>query len=151
MPGQFISLRARVGADPLVPPTTGWLFWNSSVNYEYDPCLICTPRKSDQSCRCQLCLDHWTKTLSPRIKSGRSIENFSYPMITTSNKYLFQQLLNSQALDPLQTIRVTEWEGLNLSLGRREMDPLSTNKFTQEKCQRMAKFCCTGGKTKDII
>ena len=30
------------------------------------------------------------------------------------------------------------------------MDPLSTNKLTQEKCQRILKLCCTGGKTKDI-
>ena len=45
---------------------------------------------------------------------------------------------------------VTDWEGLSFSLGRREMDPLSTNKFTQEKCQRMVKLSCTGGKTKDV-
>ena len=30
------------------------------------------------------------------------------------------------------------------------MDPLCTNKLTQEKCQRMTKFCCSGGKTKFI-
>ena len=28
------------------------------------------------------------------------------------------------------------------------MDPLCTNKLTQEKCQRMVKFCCSGRKTK---
>ena len=31
------------------------------------------------------------------------------------------------------------------------MDPLCTNKLTQKKCQRMAKFCCSGGKTKITI
>ena len=30
------------------------------------------------------------------------------------------------------------------------MDPLSTNKLTREKCQRLMKLCCTGGKTKYI-
>ena len=40
---------------------------------------------------------------------------------------------------------------LNLSLGRKEMDPLCTNKLTQEKCQRMMKFCCSGGRIKIII
>ena len=63
----------------------------------------------------------------------------------------FPQPLSSQALDPLEIIRVTEWEGLNFSLGRKEMDLLSTNKLTQEKCQRFMKFCCSGGKTKIII
>ena len=56
----------------------------------------------------------------------------------------FPQPLSSQALDPLEIIGVTLWEGLNFSLGRKEMDPLCTNKFTQEKCQRMMKFCCSG-------
>ena len=27
------------------------------------------------------------------------------------------------------------------------MDPLCINKLTQEKCERMMKFCCSGGKT----
>ena len=31
------------------------------------------------------------------------------------------------------------------------MDPLCTNKFTQEKCQRRMKFCCSGGKTEISI
>ena len=31
------------------------------------------------------------------------------------------------------------------------MDLLCTNKFTQEKCQRVIKFCCSGGKTKIIF
>ena len=31
------------------------------------------------------------------------------------------------------------------------MDPLCTNKLTQEKCQRIMKFCFSGGKTKIII
>ena len=66
-------------------------------------------------------------------------------------KIFFPQPLNSQALDPLEIIRVPEWEGLSFSLGRREMAPLCTNKLTQEKCQRMMKFCCSGGKIKIII
>ena len=31
------------------------------------------------------------------------------------------------------------------------MDPLCTNKLTQEKFQRMVKFCCSGGKTKITV
>ena len=31
------------------------------------------------------------------------------------------------------------------------MDPLCTNKLTQGKCQRMMKFCCSGGKTKITV
>ena len=54
-------------------------------------------------------------------------------------------------MDLLEIIRATIWEGLRFSLGRREMAPLSTNKLTQEKCQRMMKFCCSGGKTKISI
>ena len=63
----------------------------------------------------------------------------------------FPQPLNSQALDPLEIIGLTQWEGLSFSLGRKEMDPMCTNKFTQEKCQRMMKFCCSGGRIKIII
>ena len=59
--------------------------------------------------------------------------------------------MNSQALDPLEIIGVTEWEGLSFALVRREMDPLCTNKLTQEEGQRRMKFCCSGGKTKIII
>ena len=66
-------------------------------------------------------------------------------------KIFFPQPLNSQALDPLEIIRVTEWEGLSFSLGRKEMDPLSTNKLTQEKCHSIIKFCCAGGRIKIII
>ena len=66
-------------------------------------------------------------------------------------KTFFPQPLNSQALDPLEIIRVIQWEGLSFSLGRKEMDPLCTNKLTQEKCQRMMKFCCSGGKTEISI
>ena len=66
-------------------------------------------------------------------------------------KTFFHQPLNSQALDPLEIIRVRIWEGLSFSLGRKEMDPLSTNKLTQEKFQRMVKFCCSGGKTEITI
>ena len=71
-------------------------------------------------------------------------------LLQSIHNNLFHQPLNSQALDPLEIIRVTKWEGLSFSLGRKEMDPLSTNKLTLEKCQRMTKLCCTGGKTKDI-
>ena len=56
-------------------------------------------------------------------------------------KNLFLQPLNSQALDLLEIIRATIWEGLSFSLGRREMALLCTNKLTQKKCQRKAKFC----------
>ena len=63
----------------------------------------------------------------------------------------FPQPLSSQALDPLEIIRVTEWEGLSFSLGRKVMAPLCTNNLTQEKCQRMTKFCCSGGKIKILI
>ena len=63
----------------------------------------------------------------------------------------FPQPLNSQALDPLEIMRVTKWEGLSFSLGRKEMDPLCTNQLTQEKCQRVTKFCCAGGKTNITI
>ena len=63
----------------------------------------------------------------------------------------FHQPLSSQALDPLEIITLTKWEGLNFSLGRKEMDPLCTNKLTQEKCQRIMKFCCSGGKTQIIF
>ena len=63
----------------------------------------------------------------------------------------FHQPLNSQALDPPEMITVTKWEGLSFSLGRKEMDPLCSNKFTQEKCQWVIKFCCAGGIIKIII
>ena len=64
---------------------------------------------------------------------------------------LFHQPLNSQALDLLEIVGVTIWEGLSFSLGRKEMDPLFTNKFTQEKCQKRIKFCCSGRETEIII
>ena len=66
-------------------------------------------------------------------------------------KIFFPQPLNSQALDLLEIIRVLDWEGLNFSSGRKDMDPLCTNKLTQGKCQRLEKFCCSGGKTKIIF
>ena len=65
-------------------------------------------------------------------------------------KTISHKPLNSRALDPLEILRVTQWDGLSFSLMRKEMAPLCTNKLTQEKCQRM-KFCCSGGKTKIIV
>ena len=86
-------------------------------------------------------------SFSPTIKPGRSIVNLSM------HNNLLQQLLNSQALALLEIAKAAgmKWEGMSFSLGRKETDPLCTNKFTQEKCQRMMKFCCSGGKTEIVI
>ena len=65
------------------------------------------------------------------------MENFLYPMCNNFMTNLFHQPLNSQALDLLEIVGVTIWEGLSFSLGRKEMDPLFINKLTQEKFQRV--------------
>ena len=54
-------------------------------------------------------------------------------------------------MDLLENIRATTSEGLSFSLGRKEMDPLCIDKLTQEKCQRLMKFCCSGGNNCIII
>ena len=64
---------------------------------------------------------------------------------------IFPQLLNSQALDLLEIIVVTEWEGLSFFWGKKEVAALCTNKLTREKCQRLTTFCCSGGWIKTII
>ena len=60
-------------------------------------------------------------------------------------KNLFHQPLNSRALEIIGVPK------LSFSLGRKEMDPLCTNKLTQEKCQRFVKFCCSGEETEITI
>ena len=85
-------------------------------------------------------------SFSPKIKPGMSIVNFLYSITSTHCKNLFHQPLNSQALDLLEIIMVPLWEDLSLSLGWKEIVPLCTSKLTQEKCQRMMKSCCSGGK-----
>ena len=43
------SLRGTVEVDPLLPPTTGWLFWKTTV-YEEDPSLICSLPSTSPPC-----------------------------------------------------------------------------------------------------
>ena len=41
--GGFANLKARVGDDPTIPPTTGWMFQNfDSKKFEEDPHLTCS-------------------------------------------------------------------------------------------------------------
>ena len=41
--GVFANLKARVGDDPTIPPTTGWMFQNfDSKKFEEDPHLTCS-------------------------------------------------------------------------------------------------------------
>ena len=41
--GGFANLKARVGDDPTIPPTTGWMFLNfDSKKFEEDPHLTCS-------------------------------------------------------------------------------------------------------------
>ena len=57
------SLKASVEADPLLPPTTGWLFHKGGGDYEEDPSTICTLPSSSPPC----CL---TVTLSGAAKEA---------------------------------------------------------------------------------
>ena len=42
--GSYRALNASVGADPLLPPTTGWLFKNQDTDiFEKDTSLECAP------------------------------------------------------------------------------------------------------------
>ena len=42
--GDYKALKANVGADPLLPPTTGWLFKNLDTrDFEEDQSLTCAP------------------------------------------------------------------------------------------------------------
>ena len=42
--GTYRALKASVGADPLLPPTTGWLFNNQDTkDFEEDQSLTCAP------------------------------------------------------------------------------------------------------------
>ena len=42
--GTYRNLKASVGADPLLPPTTGWLFKNQdTIDFEEDQSLTCAP------------------------------------------------------------------------------------------------------------
>ena len=41
--GGFANLKARVGDDPTIPPTTGWMFQNfDGKKFEEDPHLTCS-------------------------------------------------------------------------------------------------------------
>ena len=60
--GFYTSLKASVGADPLLPPTTGWLF-NTGESFEEDPSTNCTLPSSSPPC----CL---TVTLSGAAKEA---------------------------------------------------------------------------------
>ena len=61
--GDF-ALKASVGVDPFLPPTTGWLFQNwERENFEEDPSLICTLPSTSPPC----CL---TVTLSGAAKEA---------------------------------------------------------------------------------
>ena len=62
--GRYKALKANVGADSLLPPTTGWLFQNwERENFEEDPSLICTLPSTSPPC----CL---TVTLSGAAKEA---------------------------------------------------------------------------------
>ena len=62
--GFYTSLKASVGADPLLPPTTGWLFNTEGESFEEDPSTTCTPFSSSPPC----CL---TVTLSGAAKEAQ--------------------------------------------------------------------------------
>ena len=45
------DLKASVGDDSLIPPTTGWKFYNSVTSaYEEDPQLTCRSTPTSSSC-----------------------------------------------------------------------------------------------------
>ena len=50
--GYPMSLKSNVGADSLLPPTTGWLFYNRETDdFEEDPSLTCSlPSLSPPCC-----------------------------------------------------------------------------------------------------
>ena len=55
--------------------------------------------------------------------------------------------MNCQVVVPAKTIRAGQWGGLSLFRVLRRRDLQSTDWLTQEKCQLILTFFCTGGKS----
>ena len=86
--GYAASLKASVGDDPTIPPTTGWIFYNKSTKaYEEDPLLMCISSPPSPSCSITVSLSGLAKEFQEDCEgeykdtglrsSGRKVIQFS--------------------------------------------------------------------------
>ena len=82
------NLKASVGKDPLIPPTTGWKFLDSDTGtYEEDPQLTCSSTPSSSPCSVRVSLSGLAKEIQGECEgeykdaglrsTGRKVINFS--------------------------------------------------------------------------
>ena len=81
-------LKASVGDDPTIPPTTGWKFYNSDTDkYEEDPQLMCSISPASSACNITVSLKGLAKDIQGDCEgeyldtgmrsAGRKVINFS--------------------------------------------------------------------------
>ena len=86
--GYEADLKANVGQDPLIPPTTGWQFYNFDIKADAeDPQLRCSSTPSSSSCSVTVSLSGLAKEIQGECEGkykdtglrsrGRKVINFS--------------------------------------------------------------------------
>ena len=99
--GYEAALKASVGQETLIPPTTGWKFCNfETKTYEEDTHLTCSSIPSSSSCSVTVSLSG----LSKEIQGECEGEYKDTGLRSRGRKVINSQMLSSAHLDPLPDV-----------------------------------------------